>query len=351
MGKKKIGILTFHDADNLGAVLQSFALESVLNDECGVSAEVIDYKCKTITETKRVKKCKGIKDYIKFIPMYLYYLIKRRGFDKFRKKKLIMTSERYNNKNIKKCEDDYDIFITGSDQVWNPECSGTDKVYILGFVSDSAKKYSYAASIGNYGFSQNDTEWINLIKQYNKISVREQSTACELTKTGVENVLIHPDPVALLTQEQWKSVMKKRIYAKKYVLVYLVLPDVNVMEQARKYAQEHGCKIISNKSSLEFILHNSPADFLSWIYNAECVFTNSFHGTIFSLIFKKQLFSDIEMTNGQLNNRVLDLLKATNSVICSDKMLYNSQEINGTEEIFKEMRNSGLKYLKEISAD
>lgn len=332
MNKKKVGILTFHDADNLGAVLQAFALRSVIENECGASAQVIDYKCKKISETKYFQKGCGMKSLVKSVPMSVYYKIKRRGFEKFRKEKLFCSKDSFSKNNIKKAENLYDAFITGSDQIWNPECSDNDSVYVLDFVSDKTKKYSYAASIGNYDITKSTPEWIGSIADYSGISVREQ-TAAEMLKTvGVDGVFVHCDPVMLLSQEQWKDIMSKPLFNQKYVLVYLVLPDVNVMNQAKEYAKKHNCKIISNKRSIEFILHNSPSEFLSWIYNADYIFTNSFHATAFSLIFNKPLFADIEMADGSINHRVKDLLTAADS------------------DLLSKMKCSALEYLKKICA-
>lgn len=348
MNKKRAGILTFHDADNLGAVLQAYALCRFLNEQCGVSAEIIDYKCEKITETKYASKDKGLKGFLKYIIKSVYYAIKRRGFNRFRKNRLDLSKKIYTKNNIKSCADSYDMFITGSDQVWNPECSGEDKTYVLDFVNDSAKKYSYAASIGNREFTRNDETWIRHMSDYKGLSVREKSAAKRLADAGVEGVKVHSDPVTLLAEEEWKTVMSKRLVASSYVLVYLVLPDVNVMKRARAYAQKNNLKLISNKKSIEFILHNSPADFLSWIYNAEYVFTNSFHGTAFSLIFNKPLFADIEMGNGVLNSRVKDYLEAVDCSACSgaDAEIYDY--IDKAKEKIEEMRKSAAEYLKEI---
>ena len=90
---------------------------------------------------------------------------------------------------------------------------------------------------------------------------------------------VHPDPVLLLTKERWLDLIPRRIYKKPYVLVYMIEQDQNLFKKAKEYAQLHNCDVISNKHSFRFILHNSPAEFLSWVYYAECVFTNSFHGS------------------------------------------------------------------------
>lgn len=347
MNRKKVGIITFHDADNLGAVLQAFALQTVLEDKCGAKAEIIDYKCDKISSTKQVNKPHGLKELIKYPLMGVYYFIKRRGFDKFRKSHL-KCSQPYFSETIKDKARSYDIVISGSDQVWNPECSGDDYTYFLDFVSSDVKKISYAASIGRHKYTADESEKIiSLLKDFKALSVREESAAEELERIGVSNIQVHPDPVVLLKPEQWEKYMAKRLHKKPYILVYLVLPDSIVMECAQKYAKLHGYKVICNKKSIEFIMHNSPSEFLSWVYNAECVFTNSFHGTAFSLIFNKPLAADIKLLGGGTNNRVNDFLKKSGAQQCVlDKENINARLPN-VQDTLLEMRNIGIEYLKQ----
>lgn len=348
MNKKRVGILTFHDADNLGAVLQAFALEKVLKKRCGVSAEIVNYKCKTITDTKYPHKQSGLKGILKSVLLSIYYYIKRRGFDSFRKNNLSCSKKTYSPENIKESENQYELFITGSDQVWNPECSGGDSAYILGFINDPLKKCSYAASIGNFDFSNADSEWVNAIKSFKHISVRENSAAVQLQKAGIQNVSVDVDPVLLLSEEEWKPVMSGRIHKQKYVLVYLILPDVNVIRQAKAYAEKNNCKIISNKHSPEFFLHNSPSDFLSWIYHSECVFTNSFHAAAFSLVFNKPFFADVEMENNKINHRINDLLVLTASKDCSEVKKDCSYSRPFAQDRIEKIKEESMQYLYKI---
>ncbi len=347
MDRKKAGILTFHDADNLGAVLQAYALKKTLETECGVSAEIIDYKCNKISATKFPSNPSNIKNLIKWFFLSIYYFIKRSGFEKFRKNFLGLNKRSFTKNDIKSVENDFDYFITGSDQVWNPLCTDSDCTYVLDFVSERRKKYSYSASIGNYEFNDFDREWINKIKDYSLISVRENHAANELRKNGIENISVNLDPVFLLSYKDWELVKSERIISQPYVLVYLVLPDVNVTKLALDYAKKHGLKLISNKKSIEFFIHNSPSDFLSWIYNAECVFTNSFHGTAFSFLFNKKLFSDVEMSDGSINQRVNDLLVLTESTILSDTKNPSFENAKINKEL-EHRKKESIDYLKEI---
>lgn len=352
MEKQKFGIITFHNADNLGAVLQAYALQRTLEETCGVSAEVIEYYCPAIEATKKATHDKSLISRLKAVPKQIYYGIKHSGFEKFRRKFLKRSGEAYTAQTIAQCVSRYDAFITGSDQVWNPECSGWDDTYFLDFVPAEKKKYAYAASLGSYHYPALEQErYRKLLDRFNSISVREGSAVAELQKLGIEGAQVCPDPVFLLPAERWREITVKRLYAGRYVLVYLVQQDVNVMHSAAEYAKKHGCKIISNKKSIEFILHNSPGEFLSWIYHADCVFTNSFHGTAFSLIFNKPLAADIATHNSRINNRVQEILAAVGAEKCIiTKETWAAQPADVLEKIGL-LRRRAMNYLQSICED
>ena len=349
---KCLGILTYHNADNLGAVLQAYALQRVLEQDSDISAEIIDYRCAAIEATKYVRKDGRAASGIRTLPRAVYYWIKRRGFQKFRRKYLKCSGQMYDLKTIASSNHVYDAFITGSDQVWNPKCSGCDDTYLLDFVSDGRKKYSYAASIGSYRFHEHTANRCrDMLKSFDGISVREASAREELSRIGIENVQICPDPVLLLTEEDWKAIMPGRLCKQKYVLVYQILPDSRITKMAEAYAKKHHCKVIHNKKSLEFILHNSPAYFLSWIYYADCVFTNSFHGTAFSLLFEKPLCADVKMADGRVNDRVQELLEAAGAEKCA--LCDNQADVFAahSKAALSDMRKNGQQYLRKLCGE
>ena len=349
MEKKRVGILTFHNADNLGAVLQSFALQHTLEKECKVTAEIIDYRCEKIESTKYVKKPASFTELIKAFPLRLYYAIKRKGFSKFRKERLKISENVFSKENVNTVGSYYDVVISGSDQVWNLDCSGGDYTFFLDFLPENVRKASYAASIGTYEFKTQESERVKkLLDTFEFLSVREKSGADRLNAMGISNVCVNSDPVMLLSADEWRKFMAGRIVREKYVLVYTVLPDEGVENQAKKYAEAHGCRVINNKKSVEFILHNSPSEFLSFIYYADCVFTNSFHGSAFSLIFNKPFGADVKLPDGGINNRISDLLYNVGAEV---------NTLNGgdcefspanAENFLCEMQKNAVKYLKEI---
>lgn len=345
---KKIGILTFHNADNLGAVLQAYALQKTLENKCNVNAEVIDYRCEAIENSKKGGSAAGFISSLKNFPKRVYYVMKSKGIESFRKK-IKMSSSPYMKSNIEKCNDKYDLLVFGSDQIWNLECSDNDYTYFGDFSDKKIKKASYAASIGEYEFGEENKEHIcDMLRSFESISVRETSAKEKLKSLGIEEVAVHSDPVVLLKKDEWSGVMNRKLCKKKYVLVYLIQEDLRVLRYAEEYAKKNGLKVIYNKKSPGFILHNSPQDFLSWIYYAECVFTNSFHGTMLSVIFGKQLAAQTMLINGKENSRVADLLRSADLEQCILSADNSDGGCANADDIISQMRQNGIEYLQGV---
>ena len=328
----KIGILTFHKANNLGAVLQAYALQTALNKKLKLNSEIIDYDNG------------GFSEYKKNLLKNIYYFVKSIGFNSFRKNRLVLSQRRYNGNNISEANNIYSSIITGSDQVWNLSCSKNDFNYFLKFGNDKLKKIAYAASVGNYKYNAEELKTIEQeLKKFYKISIREKNTL-KIFEDMKLDISVMPDPVFLLKKDDWLRITPKKLYKKKYIFVYLIQEDVNVMKAAEEYAKKNNCKIISNKKSIEFILNNSPEKFLSWIYYSEAVFTNSFHGTAFSLIFEKKLGADVVLKDGKTNNRIDNILKSTTNEKCIIRE--NNICSTPTSNNIVKIRENGIDFLK-----
>lgn len=328
----QIGILTFHKANNLGAVLQAYALQTALNKKLKLNSEIIDYDNG------------GFSEYKKNLLKNIYYFVKSIGFNSFRKNRLVLSQRRYNGNNISEANNIYSSIITGSDQVWNLSCSKNDFNYFLKFGNDKLKKIAYAASVGNYKYNAEELKTIEQeLKKFYKISIREKNTL-KIFENMKLDISVMPDPVFLLKKDDWLRITPKKLYKKKYIFVYLIQEDVNVMKAAEEYAKKNNCKIISNKKSIEFILNNSPEKFLSWIYYSEAVFTNSFHGTAFSLIFEKKLGADVVLKDGKTNNRIDNILKSTTNEKCIIRE--NNICSTPTSNNIVKIRENGIDFLK-----
>lgn len=332
----KIGILTFHEADNYGAILQAYALNKVLS-----GSEIINYHNRYIFEQTQ-KLPKG--NVVKKIVAYIFKKIKHYNFLKFIKTYLDL-SDIYTSKNMNLVNEKFSKVVVGSDQVWNMECTNNDIFYFLPTV-DKKKKYSYAASFGSASFPAK--ECAEYLSEFQIVSLREKKYF-ENVHSINKNVRFDLDPTLLLSADQWGSIATKRILKDKYVFVYTVGEPIELLHNAKDYAKKNGCKLITNKRSLEFLLNCSPEDFISWVMFADCVFTNSFHGTVFSTIFHKKFYVECKQVNG-FNNRAEFLLKLLG---LETRLIYaelDDTDVNweNVDNNLAQERNKSMIYLETI---
>lgn len=330
----KIGILTFHRANSYGAVLQAYALQSYLVS-IGYDAEIVDYRNEyfevlyhsfkiNLKKYKQFENAFGFKQILKrLIEVFYTHMVSRKFFE-FQDKYLKMNpySDGYNELKLNKLLN-YDYFIVGSDQVWNYRLTDGDEVYFLPFC-DENKRVSFAASIGGYPIEK-ENNCIYLLNHFKKISVREIQTKEKLLECGVEkNIFVHLDPVFLVRQNSWNKIISKQC-EKNYILVFEVGREVEVLNQAVKYAEEYNKKLYYLSTDyvrpLNKKVHNlhfaGPNEFLAWIKYADYIFTNSFHATAFSIIFKKNFYCHLK-SGQKSNDRLINLLEKFNMVECSD---------------------------------
>lgn len=303
--EKKIGIITFHNSVNYGAVMQTYALQEFLLEN-NYDVRIIDYVNDKIDSelNKRI-----IGNPIKIGIKYLYRKRKLNIFNKFNEKNLRLTPERnIRRKNIECLKDRFDCVITGSDQVWNLNLTENDKTYFLDFVNQSTNKIGYAVSIGD-NTTIDFTDVNDCIMDFNHVSFRERAFYDFAKEKYNLKSEVCCDPTLLVKKEVFEKVISERIVKEKYIFCFMMEYKKDIVELANQLGKKYNYKIINNKNSKEFFLHCTPADFLSWIKNAEIVLTDSFHGTVFSLIFKKKFISDKFDLNKKMKLRVNDLLK------------------------------------------
>ncbi len=314
----KVGILTFHRAINYGALMQGYALQEALR-EVGQDAYMVDFRAKYIENAYRLlwglqkNSWTSWKRTIRNIPGVRS---KKKKFRDFANRYLRLTKS-CKSGNIKDVTADFDALITGSDQVWNMDVCGNERAYMLDFLDDSRRKCSYAVSIGGYKF--NDEE-LALLNGFGKLSMREPSSSAYLAGETGREVNTNVDPTLLLGGEKWKTLVEPNQEKQEYIFLYSVHPQNHLVEEAKKLAAKENLKIIhlhnrvkselkESEEGVEVVFNLSPTEFLSYINHAKYVLTNSFHGTVFSIIFHKQFKSELE-TKGGFNNRVWDLLQS-----------------------------------------
>lgn len=359
---EKIGILTFHRVSNYGAVLQAYALETVLK-KLGADCEIIDYQNSVLTEqynpySRTYLNPRHPKRFLKNLIMLPHVNQRNYWFKAFRDAHLVISKNRYDENHLP-ASNVYSKIIVGSDQVWNLSCNGNDTHYFLDFIDkNKCCGYSYAASMSTVSFSNEVRElYRKQLSHFSRISVREYSAEKFLKESlGVE-ACTSLDPTLLLDRNEWDKLCNNPSDNQKdYVLVFLMRHSNQILERALNYARMKKLKVVYinlyepfARLGYESIFSMSPQNWLGYIRSAKYVITNSFHATVFSILFEKNfttyLLDDegknerlIQLTNiTGLNNR---LKKMNESVIEND---VNYSEVQDRLQV---ERKKSLDYLK-----
>lgn len=327
----KIGIITFHRAINYGAVLQTYALQKYLNSH-NYNAEVIDYRCDYMENFYKIfsLKNKSIKQIIRGVMNFGFAYKKKRNFYNFLKQNIKISAKTYNKANIVTSNNQYDKFITGSDQVFNYACSNFDKNYFLDFVQDSRKKFSYAASFGMKVIpKQYIEEYKILLSTFAKLSIRETTGQDIIRGLLGKETELSLDPVFLLNKREWEDLAKKP-KENRYILIYKLNTSDLIFDFARKLSKLTGIKIVAlnfdlvdqlKTTDIKGIYAASIEEFLGYFKYADYVVTNSFHGTAFSIIFHKNFYVEALQKDFKPNDRVESLLNLTKLNSCKIKTI------------------------------
>lgn len=356
----KVSIITFSRAINYGAVLQSLALKETIQS-LGNECDILNYKCKEVEKgaSPFYIKSFSVKDILIFLMQIKMRINKNKKFDKFARKYLDKDKELLTPKNICIVKDNYDVFVTGSDQVWNYEITGFDKNYFLDFVNGEKQCISYAASFGVDKIpDMYKDKYCKFLKNMDCISVREEKgkQIIEDLSNKTKDSIVCIDPVFLFDKSKWEQYLTNPLFDEEYILVYSINKS-ECYEVAKKLSQEKQIKIVglqvpmSMRGDFKKIQTESPEEFLTWIHNAKYVITDSFHGTAFSIIFNKQF---VVCTGGKTMSRAsrqMNLLNLVNlgSQICSVNdysMINNNIDYYRVNNQIDKKRQEALTYLR-----
>ena len=293
---KKVAIITLTRNANYGNVLQNFALQSVI-ESLGLTAEtVINLTNSTLFGIQK----KNLKNTIKWLINYDNERNKCRKssvFRKFCRNNINYSSIIYQDGHFTKGEmdiADYDYFMVGSDQVWNPTFGFASDFEFLTFVPHD-KRLSYSTSFGISDFSQLSEDVrkgiIDNINNMNVVSVREKSGKAFIDRHCNAKCYVHIDPTLLLTQERWGEFSRKPKGAiqSSYILVYM-LGNISAeyADAIEKLAEESESQIINIMQKKWCSI--DPAEFVWLVENAKCICTDSFHASVFSILFHKRFY-------------------------------------------------------------
>lgn len=355
---KKIGILTFHNAINYGAVLQAFALKNTVKKlEC--DCKIINYRNVTIenNDSYSMKDFIKPKQLLKIISQFQGTTKKKKEFAVFSKKHLEISSTEILKSDLKNLTNQYDMFIVGSDQVWNPVLTHDDYTYFLDFCTDNTKKCSYAASFGELTLSKSQEEkCLEYLSEFSYISIREQNKVNEYAKKINKKLYCHIDPVFLLSKDEWRDMTILPQIKSDYILVYYIHKSSTLINYAKQLSKQTGLKVyIINQNlfksypSFKYLRGLGPEKFLGYFYNAKYIVTNSFHGTAFSIIFNKKFKSELDK-DGKTNNRIYSLLSLfdlLDRTIESNLSIDDDINYDKSNKIINQLIQSSKQYLED----
>lgn len=371
----KIGITTIFPGNlNYGGMLQAYALPHAIKQIGGgkIQVEQINFeytgnplyptllsRCKQYSLGQIIAKVKEIR-MSKKTYLISAQLAKRIAlFEDFRKRN-IPQSELYKVDEHEKIGKDYDVLITGSDQVWNPNV--IRDVFLFDFPT-KAKKVAYAASIARASLSVTEKRYmLPRIKEFHHIGVRELSAKNILESENIESEVVL-DPTMLLTQKEWNLVTSERLIPEEYVLMYS-FSNCELKEQIENFYSKKGVKVVfipyvkmcynsyDGECKFQKMWDVGPSEFLSLIKYAEHVYTDSFHGSVFSILFNKQ-FTVLERAHKagkvSMNSRITDLLSTfgLSDRLTSGTLLPEVNKIDYTkvESILGQLRKKSIDWL------
>lgn len=383
MTKKKVALAINYDYHDYGGMLQAFATQKAL-DKLGVDSEAIDFdNLKTdinkrkwkyflsnildVTIVKEKSRVISKKLRMKFDSSLKEEMAQRdAAFDQFCHGGFKVSRKFESWEDLSSACREYDAVIVGSDQLWLPSNVAGD-YYTLSFAPDEVKKISYATSFGIGAVPEKmKKQYTNFLSRINFLSARETSGQKIIKACTGKDVQIVCDPTMLLKVEDWSEIASSRLVDGDYIFCYFMGDNPEQREFVKKLAKKEDCKIVALLHLDQYISADEdyvneapynvgPADFVSLIKNAKFVCTDSFHGTVFSIIFSKDFFTFKRFNKKaslSTNTRLVSLL---NRLGLNDRLFVGNEnlEVNLTvknypsvQKHLKQFRMDSIDYLK-----
>lgn len=329
----KIGIITIHKSPNYGACLQAYALWKYLEQK-GNDCEIIDLYRPYQEEYVPSKRFQRMRQHTSFVSRCKQAIKKMLGLNKGKAGKLFSDNAKLKfdkfNSQIKyskayKGIDElyanppiYDLYVSGSDQLWNPTQPYCLEPYFLTFVPNGGRKISYATSIGITDLTDEEKhKFKDWLSSYDAISVRELQAEKLLESFITDHVISQvPDPTFLLDVEEWKKLAVSPDINEKYILLFTLQWSPVLVDYCKRLSAESGLLLVvltqiqpqNNGGGYIPVTDAGPKEFIGYIANAEMVITDSFHCTVFSIITGANNFYTYIAPSNIRGSRITDLL-------------------------------------------
>lgn len=331
----KIGIITYHYHSNYGTMLQAFALQKYL-ETSGNEAEIIDFRYDNRVRNKQLRK-RTLKDLISYFlhPQKYFFklvenkVIKNHGddirkkdlqFKEFLEKNINLSNTLYRSDiELSNNPPLYDIYMVGSDQTWNPNVGGNPDSFYLSFVPYGKLRASYAPSISITDLTKEQESRLKvLLKDIQFLSCREKKGSLLLERILDRQVETVVDPTLLLNSIQWRNYQKTIKIPCSYILQYLLGYSSEQRDYIKRLSKKLGLPIVVIPANYKDMSDKNamwcgPSEFLYLIDNASLVCTDSFHGSVFSVNFRKPVYTFFKHKRGDKlseNSRIIDLYEA-----------------------------------------
>lgn len=358
----KVGIMTFPNSESHGAELQMFALYQVCR-ELGYDTEIINYHNQWMKHEKHLTYSqKGSKAaWGKKVIRDLLHQRMKAEFKVFenqmQKYPSLPTSDK---KKLRELGERYGAVICGSDQVWNPDITNYDLSYFLDFCGSDTSRISYAPSFGVETISEEYGAQIRgELEKFDSISVRENTGRRIIMQLTGANAQLVLDPTFLINADQWFLYEKAQPQAKEaYILYYTIRGSKTLWNHCQELSKKTNMKILrigSNAISkhlkktddVEYVCDVGPAEWLYLIHNASYVVTNSFHGTAFSINYRKNFYVEFSsLTNSRLAH-IVSLLGLEDRVLKEDSpIIPSATDYSQTEMVLPKLKEESAAFLK-----
>lgn len=340
--KMKVGIVTISSAHNYGCMLQAWGLQEYVK-KLGYEVDIINLRLDCIDSLyKPLNLYKGLKDAKRFRKLRsdLWLNLKKKGihanrkykkFESFIANQLHTTTHYSSYQDLinSKVGDKYDILITGSDQVWNGAITGgLNRAFFLNFTEKPVRKLSFASSVGKTELKDYEKEFFEqYLKNFDAIAVREESAKEMLTPLTDKPIDVVVDPTLLLEVRDFDKLKKTPKFNKGYIFVHVINADNQVRPIAEKLSKLTGLPVIHNRPDKRYSNELGRFDdagveeFLGLIENAEYVVTNSFHATVFAIIYQRKFFT---IPHEKYPERMIHLL---NTLELTDFLISDATEL------------------------
>lgn len=345
----RAGILTFHHANNYGAVLQAYGLLKAIK-ALGHEVQVIDYRPLAARQYYEGPLPRRPRQFFRELRF-------RRRFDAFRRQHLNLTRTYLTREDLERTPPELDHIVCGSDQVWNVSATsyrGYDPAFFLGFLEgDEPRRISYAATFGGTemsDFGDNKAAICSHLSSFHHLSVRDRKSRSmlhELIQRDAEHVL---DPCFLT---DYRSITPPRLIKSPYLLAYCFRSTPASNDTVQRVSRKLGIPIISIKAYFDgaTLVHPGPLQWLSLMQHAQFVCTDSFHGTCFSIINQKEFMVLPFEGNMSRMEDILETVGLSSRIVRNtgdiDNLLGERIDFDGVSHRVHEMRNRSLQFLRD----